>query len=387
MPHTLCSMTPKQHQILIAAAAVLLAASSLMAQPPDMGARVDALFADYNKPGVPGAAVMVIKDGTVLHANAYGLANLETHTPVTTSTNFRLASFTKQFTAMAIMILADRRQLSLDAHLTDFFPEFPAYGRDITVRQMLNHTSGFPDYGDLLPTSTTIPLLDRDVLWIMEQHDKTEFPPGTKFHYGNTGYALLAVIVEKVSGETFAAFMKKNIFDPLHMTNTLLNERGISSIPNRADGYSTAPATGFKRTDQSLTSYVLGDGGIYSSVNDLYQWDQALYTTTLVGRDLLEQAFTPGTSTQDGEKSYGFGWGISQYRGLKCYSHSGGTVGFSTMIKRFPDQKFTVIMLANRNPATAGPITDKITDMVLFGLRSATTELQTSGISSTSHTK
>lgn len=348
--------------------------------------QIDALLADYAKPDGPGAAVMVIKDGKVVYAKAFGLANLEDHTPCTTSTNFRLASFTKQFTAMAIMMLVERGQLSLDSRLTEIIPEFPAYGREIKVRNLLNHTSGLLDYENLITTGTTIPVLDRDALWLLEQQAKTNFVPGTQFAYSNSGYAVLAVIVERVSGQTFASFMRHNIFEPLAMKNSLINERGISAISNRAYGYSHDPATSgstgagskWKRTDQSMTSYVQGDGGIYSSVSDLYSWDQALYTTRLVSRATLDQIFAPGsvetsaaatTSSQSAttpKAHYGFGWYIDQYRGKKLLRHNGGTTGFSTVIERYPDDQFTVIMLTNRSNADRA-MTQRIADLYLFG--------------------
>jgi CubicO group peptidase (beta-lactamase class C family) len=340
-----------------------------MTNPKTKSAQVDKLFTEFDKPKSPGAAVMIIQDSELVYRKAFGFANLEDKIPVTPATNFRLASFSKQFTAMAIMLLVERKQLSLDARVADIFPEFPKYGNQITIRHLLHHTSGILDYETLIPKQTAIPLLDRDVLWILEQQHKTYFPAGTKWKYSNTGYALLAVIVEQVSGLTFPAFLKQNVFKPLGMKRTMLNERGISLIPNRAYGYSPVSkgSTRFKRTDQSLTSYVLGDGGIYSSLNDLYQWDQALYTTKLVSRKMMKQAFTSGAATtRPGNPGYGFGWFIGKYRRKRIIWHKGGTIGFATMIKRLPDQKFTVVMLANRSNANVDTITQQIIDLYLF---------------------
>ncbi|MFB3895046.1 MAG: serine hydrolase domain-containing protein [bacterium] len=331
--------------------------------------QADKLFTEFANPKSPGAAVMVIQNRKLIYRKTFGYANLEDKIPITPSTNFRLASFSKQFTAMAISILIDRKLVSLDTRLTDIFPSFPKYGNKITVRQLLHHTSGILDYETLIPKRTTIPLLDRDVLWILEQQHKTYFPPGTKWRYSNSGYALLAVIVEQVSGLTFPAFMKQHIFNPLGMKHTMLNERGTLHIPNQAFGYSPIAknSPGFKRTDQSLTSYVVGDGGIYSSLNDLYLWDQALYTTMLVSRKMMKQIFTPGVkTTRPGNPSYGFGWFIGKYRGNRMIWHKGSSIGFTTMIKRFPDQKFSVIMLTNRNTANVDEITQLIIDRHLF---------------------
>jgi CubicO group peptidase (beta-lactamase class C family) len=327
---------------------------------------IDELFHDYDQPDVPGASVMVIRGGKILLAKSYGLADVEAKTPCAPDTDFRLASVTKQFTAMAVMILADEGKLSLDDPITKFFPEFPGYGKDITVRHLLNHTSGLPDYEDLIPEQTSIPVLDINVLRLVEQQSKTYFPPGTQFRYSNTGFALLALIVEKVSGRTFASFLDRKIFTPLKMTRTLAYEQGLSVVPNRAYGYSQKDGT-FSRTDQSLTSSVLGDGGIYSSVNDLFKWDQALYTTKLVSRKMLKEAFTPGKATRHGKDlDYGFGWFLSDYRGLREIAHSGETRGFRTQIVRLPEKKFTVIILTNRSEPGLGEIAHRIVDLYLF---------------------
>jgi CubicO group peptidase (beta-lactamase class C family) len=342
-----------------------LAAPAAADQAANLAPKLDAVFQDFNQPGSPGASVMIIKDGKIALAKSYGLARVEDKISCATNTNFRLASVTKQFTAMSVLILADRKQLSLDEPLTNFFPEFPAYGRHITLRHLLNHTSGLLDYEDLIPKATQIPVLDRDVLRLLLQQDKTYFPPGAKYRYSNSAYSLLALIVEARSGNTFARFLHDNIFRPLKMSSTLAYEPGLSVVPNRAYGYSLAAAA-LKPTDQSLTSSVLGDGGIYSSVTDLYLWDQALYTPKLVSRKLLNLAFTPGPATDHADTGYGFGWFIGSYRGLREIWHSGNTIGFTTRIARFPEKKFTVIILTNRNEAKIADFPHRIADWFLF---------------------
>jgi CubicO group peptidase (beta-lactamase class C family) len=328
--------------------------------------KIDALFAEYDKPHCPGASVMVLRDGKTLFARGYGMADLETKFPCSTNTNFRLASVTKQFTAMSVMILADRKRLTLDETLPDFFPEFPEYGRKITVRHLLTHTSGLIDYEDVIPEGTTIPVLDRDVLRVLLKQNHTYFPPGSKFKYSNSAYSLLALIVEARSGETFAHFLRENIFLPLKMNGTLAYEQGLSTVSNRAYGYTGGSDGKFERTDQSLTSSVLGDGGIYSSVADLGKWDAALYTTRLLRSSTLKQIFAPGPESENPGARYGFGWYIGQYRGLKEIWHSGTTRGFSTRIVRYPEKKFTVIILTNRNEAKLSEIPHRIAEMVLW---------------------
>ncbi len=345
--------------------AMTLSAHAAFGSTDMLTPRVDALFQEFNQAGSPGASVMVIRRGKAVLAKGYGLANVEERIPCGTNTNFRLASVTKQFTAMAVMILAERGKLSFDERLTNFFPEFPAYGNQITLRHLLTHTSGLIDYEDVIPKGTEIPLLDRDVLRLLMQQDKTYFPPGTKYRYSNSAYALLALIVEARSGNNFAWFLRENIFRRLKMSNTVAYEQGPSVVPNRAFGYSPE-GSGFKRTDQSLTSSVLGDGGIYSSVADLYQWDQALYTDKLVSRKMLKLAFTPGPATEHPDTGYGFGWFIGQYRGLEEIWHSGNSLGFTTRIARFPEKKFAVIILTNRNEAQIAEFPHRIADWYLF---------------------
>jgi len=341
-------------------------ASNRIIPKPDasLHGKVDTLFHEYDRPDVPGASVIIIKDGKVLYKKAYGMANVEDKIPTTTKTNYRIASMTKQFTAMAVMILDERQRLSLDDPLTKFFPDFPHYGKRITVRHLLNHTSGLLDYFPLIPAGTTAPLKDRDVLNLLRKQDHTDFPPGSKFRYSNTGYVLLALIVEEASGSPFPEFLKKNIFDPLRMTRTRFYDREDHSDRNRAYGYSQGER-GFERTDQSLSSSILGDGSIYSSVEDLYKWDQALYTSRLVSFGMLRQAFTPGEGT--GEDAYGFGWFIDNYHGFRDMWHGGNTMGFTSSIYRFPDQRFTVIALTNRNNDLLPVPVHKIINIFLFG--------------------
>jgi CubicO group peptidase (beta-lactamase class C family) len=335
--------------------------------PASRHAAVDELFRDYNRPDAPGAGVMIIQDGRVLLTKCWGLANVEEKAACTADTNFRLASVTKQFTAMAVMILADSKELSLDDRIVDYFPEFPDYGKRITIRHLLHHTSGLKDYERLIPKGTALPVVDINVLRLLQKEGRTFFAPGTRFRYSNTGYAFLALIVEKVSGQTFASFLRRNIFKPLGMDGTLAYEAGISEVPNRAFGYVQA-GNRFKRADQSLTSSVLGDGGVYSSLNDLCRWDWALQTTKLVSRGMLAQAFAPGKATRHSKGvEYGFGWFLSSDRGWRKVWHSGNTIGFTTRIERLPEKKFAIIILANRNEAPLGGIARRLAGLFLDG--------------------
>ena len=338
--------------------------SSPMKTPAEKAAAMDALFVDYAQPATPGASVIVIDGDKVLFKKAYGLANVESKIAATTHTNYRLASVTKQFTAMAIMILAERKRLSYDDSLASFFPGFPEYGKQITVRQLLNHTSGIIAYEDVMDEKATVPLSDQDVLELMKQQDHTNFPPGSAYRYSNSGYVLLGLIVEKASGVSFPEFLRQNIFAPLKMKGTVLYHRDDrSDEAHRAYGYSKRGDV-FVRTDQSLTSSTRGDGTVYSSVEDLYKWDRALRGTKLVKDTTLQQAFTSGANV-DEDTGYGFGWFIEKRHGQRTVWHSGNTIGCTQFIRRYLDRKFTIIVQANRSNAPLAELADKIEEIYL----------------------
>jgi CubicO group peptidase (beta-lactamase class C family) len=360
--------------------------------------QIDAVFSSLKSSDAPGAAVLVVRNGRVAFRRGYGVTDLRTKTKIDAYTNFRLASFTKQFTAACIMLLARDGKLHYDDHLTDFFPEFPEYGKSITVRNLLNHTSGLPDYGELLmkqypntPPEQVPQILDAGVLKLLEQQTSGEFPAGTKWEYSNSGYAVLAMIVEKVSGKPFGQFLQERIFVPLKMTNTLAYEKGKNEVPHRAYGHTgkdetkpdeakkddmkkdeTKPGEIWQETDQSPTSAVLGDGGIYSSLDDLAKWDRALRNHTLLTEKEMQPALTPVEPTGGPSKfpdgaavSYGFGWFLNPYRGHQRMSHDGGTIGFRTTIQRFPNDAITIIILANRTDQNPEALALKVADLYL----------------------
>jgi CubicO group peptidase (beta-lactamase class C family) len=350
----------------------LLALSSLTAsgQRAGVAERIDALFAACQEPGAPSASVMVIQEGKITYKKAFGLANIEERVSAATHTNYRLASVTKQFTAMAAMMLADRGKLGFDQKLTAFFDDLPAWSSKVSVRHLLNHTSGVPAYEPTVqhirPEEVTPAnqLLDKDVLAILKKQNTTYFEPGAEFRYSNSGYALLALIIEKVSGMSYAQFLERNIFGPLEMTGTVAHQEGVSTVRNRAYGY-LKEGGGFLRRDQSATSAVLGDGGIYSSVEDLGKWDRALTEGKLVKAETWQQAVTPGTLADGRRTAYGFGWEVGTFDEKPAWRHSGGTIGFTTHILRLPEHRVTVIVLQNRMDLNAGKAASQIAEIVL----------------------
>ena len=308
-----------------------------------MKPQVDALMRDYTG-DVPGASVLVLRDGEPVVRAGYGMSDMEAHTPATATTNYRLASVTKQFTAASIMLLAEDGRLKLDDRVRKWLPSLPKAAEPITIRHLLTHTSGLIDYEDVIPETFKPQLHDADVLRLLESQDRTYFKPGSSYRYSNSGYALLALIVERASGRTFATVLRERIFQPLGMSNTVAYEEGISTVSNRAFGH-TQEQGRWNRTDQSQTSAVLGDGGIYSSIDDLAKWDAALYDGRLLRPSSLQAAFTPATHTDDPEVEYGFGWRITG----ETLWHSGETVGFRNVIVRYPKRHLTVVVLTNRN--------------------------------------
>jgi CubicO group peptidase (beta-lactamase class C family) len=341
--------------------------------------RIDAVFDSLKSTNAPGAAVLVVRNGKSVFRRGYGVTDLRTRTLINPVTDFRLASFTKQFTATCIMLLAHDGKLHYDDHLTDFFPEFPAYGKSITVRNLLNHTSGLPDYEEILmkqypntPDDKIPQILDAGVLKSLEQQRTGQFPSGSKWQYSNSGYAVLAMIVEKLSGKSFGQFLHDRIFAPLKMNSTLAYEKGKNEVPHRAYGHTKEKDGTWHETDQSPTSAVLGDGGIYTSIDDLEKWDRAIREHTLLSEAEMQPALTPVEPTggpakfQSGKTlSYGFGWFLDPYQGHHRMYHGGETMGFLTTIQRFPDENLTVIVLANRTDVDPQALALKVADLYL----------------------
>lgn len=305
---------------------------------------LDRLFSDYAG-AVPGVSAMLLRDGVIQLAAAFGLADIERQTPATPATNYRLASVSKQFTAMAILLLMADGRLALDNALARFFAGAPSLWRHVTLLHLLTHTSGLRDYEDLIPPDTTMPLSDQDVFELLRPHADGYHAPGAAFRYSNTGYCLLALVVAQVANQPFADFLHARIFAPLAMADTIAYTGGMD-VARRAYGYSRH-GQAWARTDQSLTSATLGDGGIYSSVRDLTHWDAALAQPQLFPTPLVARMFSPQAAAPDGA-AYGLGWYLNLPR--TAY-HTGETIGFRTAIVRRLDTRLTAIVLTNRSDA------------------------------------
>jgi CubicO group peptidase (beta-lactamase class C family) len=351
---------------------------------------IDATFAPLVTTHSPGVAVLVIKGGKKLFERGYGLRDLPSFGKIDSRTNFRLASCSKQFTAMAIMLLVRDGKLRYDQKLTDIFPDFPAYGRAISIRNLLNHTGGLQDYEALMEQpenkgkwNEDHQIQDAEVLALLEQTDHGMFPPGTQWYYSNSGYVVLGLVVAKVSGKPFPEFLRERIFAPLKMDNTVAYVKGKNEITNRAYGHTKEGDT-WKQTDQSSTSGTLGDGGIYSSLEDLAKWDEALRSNKLLSKGEMQAALTPvtlPTTSVNGDTqprwpansdraegtpvSYGFGWFLDPYRGHPRMWHYGETMGFHSYIARFPDNNLSIIVLCNRTDISPESLALQVADLLL----------------------
>jgi len=330
-------------------------------------ADIDGIFAPMAGAKTPGMAVLVEKKGRVVFERGYGVRDLRTLAPIDARTDFRLASFTKQFTAMAVMLLVHDGKLRYDERLTELFPEFPAYGRAITIRHLLTHTSGLPDYEDLMTGgnwTATHQIQDAEVLGLLERQTAGKFAPGSQWAYSNSGYVVLGLVVAKVSGAPFGQFLDARIFRPLRMSHTLAFVNGKNTVPRRAYGH-RKDGERFVEADESATSATLGDGGVYSNLEDLAKWDRALDSHTLVSEAEMGPALTPA-KLNDGSQprwpaigdednlhpgqpvSYGFGWFLDPFEGQARMWHTGSTMGFRTVIERFGEEGLTIVVLCNR---------------------------------------
>jgi len=379
--------------ITIVALLALETASSTSAQSSEaaIDKKIDSVFAGVTSPDAPGLAVLVRKNDRTMFERGYGVRDLHSKAKIDAHTNFRLASFTKQFTAMAIMLLVRDGKLRYDETLTHIFPDFPAYGKAITVRNLLNHTSGLLDYEDLMdaleqksgPTwSPQKQIQDAEVLELLKKEKAGKFAPGTSWSYSNSGYVVLGLIVAKVSKEPYGDFLHAGIFAPLKMNHTIVFQKGKNEVTNRAFGHSEENNT-LKETDQSSTSATLGDGGIYSNLEDLAKWDDALRNHTLLSEKDFQPALAP-VKLNDGCEphwpkelsddnlhpgrpvSYGFGWFLDPYQGRQRMWHTGSTMGFRTVIERFTDgDGLTAIILCNRTDLEPEKLALQVADLFL----------------------
>ncbi|HKH49737.1 MAG TPA: serine hydrolase domain-containing protein [Thermoanaerobaculia bacterium] len=345
--------------------ASLAAPASAKPAPAELAPRVDQIFAEYGA-GSPGCALGVVRDGGLVYSKGYGLASLEHGVPLTPQTALDIGSIAKQFTATTIILLAQDGKLSVDDDVRKFIPEMPDYGTPITLRHLLHHTSGIRDYNALL-TLGGINLEDvstqEEGLAIIARQKALNFHPGDEHSYSNSGYFLLSVVVERVSGKTMRAFAQERIFGPLGMTNTQYLDDHTLVIPRRASSYMPRPDRGFRL--ETCNWEQTGDGGILTTVEDLAKWDRNFYDPKVGGPTLIEQLQTTGVLNNGEKIDYARGLIVDEYRGLRRVSHNGGWVAFVSEMTRFPDERLSVITLCNVGNADPTGLALQVADLYL----------------------
>ncbi|UCH57693.1 MAG: beta-lactamase family protein [Candidatus Bathyarchaeota archaeon] len=328
--------------------------------------KVDEVFATWDKPDSPGCALAVMKDGEVIYKRGYGMANLEYGISITPTTIFHVASVSKQFTAMAVAILASEGKLSLDDNVRKHVQELPDFGEIITIRHLVHHTSGLRDQWALLVAAgwrMDDVITTGDVMELVREQRELNFEPGSEFLYCNTGYTLMAVIVERVSGKSFREFCAKRIFQPLGMDNTHFHDDHRMIVRNRAYSYAPKEENGFQH---SVLSYATaGATSLFTTVEDLARWDQNFYGAAVGGKAVIEQMRTRGVLNDGEQIRYAFGLNITEYRGLRVVEHSGGDAGYRSHLMRFPEQCFSVTILCNLSNMSPSKLTRSVADIYL----------------------
>jgi CubicO group peptidase (beta-lactamase class C family) len=307
--------------------------------------RIDTILESELEPGGPGAAIAVIRDGQIVHRKAYGLANMEWNVPLDPDAVFRIASLTKQFTAVAIMMLAERGKLSIDAPIETYLTDWPARGRTITLRQLLNHTSGVWSHDSLQIERTRRPNPPVEEVIQLIYGQPFEYEPGERYSYNNSGYLLLGAIIAAVSGKSYEDFLRTEIFEPLGMADTgILRHERIT--PKRAYGYVRGRKR-FHNARLDAMSWSDAAGALGSTLDDLAKWDRAIRARRLISAETLETMLASTTMNDGSSFPYGFGWGTADYEGRRIFHHTGGISGFGCQMLHFRDQDLTTIVLSN----------------------------------------
>jgi CubicO group peptidase (beta-lactamase class C family) len=350
---------------VVSAVIASVCSGAAVAQPAEQGpeARIDAVFSAFSKT-TPGCAVGVAKDGKPVFSKGYGMADLEHGAPITPKTMFYMASVSKQFTALTVLTLAKEGKLALTDPVRKYIPELPAYADRITVYQLLTHTSGVRDYFTLgslagLPGETVY--TDDLVLRMLGRQQGGNFDPGTQFLYSNSGYVLLSIIVKRVTGQPLDAVARARVFGPLRMTNTLFQHDHTHPIQDKANGYQPQPG-GWRIANSPLD--VVGDGGLYSSIDDMFRW-VVNFDAPKVGADSLAVMEAPAKLGDGKAIGYGMGLAPGEYRGLKVVDHSGGLAGYRTEDMWFPSQRLGVVVLCNSGAANPTVLGQRVADVYL----------------------
>lgn len=310
---------------------------------------------------IPGASVGIIHKNKLIFTKSYGFANLKTKAQISSKTNFRLASVSKQFLATCILQLVDSNIIKLDDALAMYFPQF-IFAKEITIYHLLTHTSGLLDYEDLIRKNRNNPISDTEVLDLLSRQKKYKFKPGTSWSYNNGNYCILKELLEKVSGLSYGEYLQKYIFSPLKMKTTILSERNQTKIKNRAFGYSKVKHQ-YVKTDNNITSFTKGDGSIYSNIEDISKW--IIGRKKILSKQSYKLSKSPLEPTDKKSEFYGFGLKVSQCKKEKIIYHWGSSIGFRSSIYQIPSQKIDIIFLSNVHKNNGSDITRKIAKYIL----------------------
>jgi CubicO group peptidase (beta-lactamase class C family) len=328
--------------------------------------QIDALFAPWDRPDAPGCALGVIRDGELMYARGYGMANLDDDLPITPDSAFQIASMSKQFTAASVLLLAQRGALALDDEVRRYVPEIPDYGTTITLRHLLHHTSGLRSVTSLMGLAGQNFegfYTNADMIALLARQKALDFVPGAEHVYCNSGYVLLAEVVARASGRSLREFAQENIFDPLGMAHTRFSDDHSAVVKNRVISYAPRSDGSYRRFVKN--DDVLGSTGVVSTVNDLYRWDRNFYEPKVGDVEFLAQMLAPGVLNDGQRIHYACGIAHGAYRGLKIVWHGGLELGFRSQMMRFPAQRFTVICLANQQGFAATRLIQRVADLFL----------------------
>jgi CubicO group peptidase (beta-lactamase class C family) len=356
-------------RFLIATTLWLLACGTAASAEQDKRSeKVDKLFSSWDTTETPGAVVAVIKDGKILYQNAYGMADLERDVPLSPKSLFDIASISKQFVAMSVLLLEEQGKLSLYDDIRRYLPEFPDYGQTITIRHMIHHTSGLRDYMDLMELAGMKhenSYHQSEIVALVARQKALNFKPGDEYDYSNSGYLLLAEIIRAVSGQTLGEFTQQHIFKPLNTKVSHFYDDSMRIVKNRALSYSQQETGEYKNIQYIFD--VVGDTGLLTNVGDLLLWDRNFHHNKLGkgGSKLIERMLVPGKLNSGETIDYAFGLELEEYRGLRVVRHDGGAAGYETEMLRFPDQKFTVIVLANLGQFSSTELAKQVADVYL----------------------
>jgi CubicO group peptidase (beta-lactamase class C family) len=348
---------------------LLAVGSFAVDNPNDRSKKVDQLFAAFDTPRTPGCALGVIREGEFVHKRAYGAASLELSVPLTTRSAFVMGSISKQFTAASVVLAAEQGYLVLDDDVRKYIPELPDYGKTITLREMLHHTSGLRDLENLLDFSgrnqeDIHPFAE--LIDLITRQKELNFHPGEEYLYSNTNYVLLAEVVHRATGKPLSRFAEENIFKPLGMNQTRFYDDHSIVVPGRVAAYDPAGGGAFS-VNWSTNYERVGDGGLMSSVEDLLLWDRNFYANKLGKGTLVQEILSRGVLNKGDKIGYALGLGISSYRGLPVVEHEGANFGYHTELLRFPEQQFSVICLCNLGSIDPELAATQVADIYLEG--------------------